>query len=108
MRVLKAGSVVMFRYVNEPVDGFRDYTVLQVNPTKKWEPLTIECDCEGVCDCFAMLQTGYTICKVGNVLQYATTWWNLGTYFLIERNTKETSTIKRQVLKNHKKNGGKE
>ena len=103
LRVLKAGDVVMFHYRNEPVDGFRDYKVLQVNPTKKWEPLTVECDCEGGCDCFAMLQTDYTICNVGNVLQSATIWGKLDTYFLIESNMKETSTKKRRVLKNYKK-----
>ena len=47
----------MFSYGNETVDGFRGYKVLQVNPTKKWEPLTVGYDCEGGCDCFAMLQT---------------------------------------------------
>ena len=103
MIFLKAGDVVMFRYRNEPVDGLRDYKVLMVNPTKKWEPLTVECDCEGECYCFDMLQTNYTIFKVGNVLQSATTWGKLDTYFLIESNMKETSTIKIRLLKKHKK-----
>ena len=76
---------------------------MHVNPNKKWEPITVECGCEGECDCFAMLQTDYTICKVGNVLQYTTTWRNMDTYFLIERNMKETSAIKIQVLKCKKK-----
>ena len=90
LRVLEAGDVVMFRYINGPVDGLMEYKVLQVNPTKKWKPLNVECDCEGECDCFAMLQTDYTTFKVGNVLQFATTLGKLETYFLIERNMKET------------------
>ena len=61
LRVLKDGDVVMFRYVNEPVDPLREYKVFQGNPNNKWEPLTVECDYEGECDCIAMLQTDYTI-----------------------------------------------
>ena len=94
----------MFRYGNDPVDRLRDYKFLQVKPTKKWEPLTVKCDYEGGCDCFSMLQTDYTICKVGTLLQSTTIWGKLDTYFLIESNMKYTSTIKRRVLKNHKKN----
>ena len=94
----------MFCYRNEPVDGLRGYKVLRVNPTNKWEPLTVKCDYERERDCFAMFQTDYTICKVGTLLQSTTIWGKLDTYFLIESNMEYTSTIKRRVLKNHKKN----